>query len=89
MFRKNTFGSAPLAEYLLNRHLKDPIDEIELCGLCTDICVVSNALLIKAFLPEVKISVDASCCAGVTKEAHESALLVMRSCQINIMNGGG
>ena len=56
--------------------------EIELVGLCTDICVVSNALLLKAYLPEVKISVDPSCCAGVTPEKHEAALETMRSCQI-------
>jgi len=56
--------------------------EIELVGLCTDICVVSNALLLKAYMPEVPVSVDASCCAGVTPEKHEAALETMRSCQI-------
>ena len=55
---------------------------VELVGLCTDICVVSNALLLKAVLPEMKISVDASCCAGVTPQKHEAALETMRSCQI-------
>ena len=58
--------------------------EIEIIGLCTDICVVSNALILKARLPEVKISVDASCCAGVTPKSHETALDAMRMCQINI-----
>ena len=58
------------------------IESIELIGLCTDICVVSNALLLKAFLPEVPISVDAACCAGVTPEKHAAALETMRSCQI-------
>jgi len=58
--------------------------EIELVGLCTDICVVSNALLLKAFLPETKISVDASCCAGVTVEKHNAALETLRSCQVSI-----
>ena len=58
--------------------------EIELVGLCTDICVVSNALLLKAFLPETKISVDAACCAGVTVEKHNAALETLRSCQVNI-----
>ena len=58
--------------------------EIELVGLCTDICVVSNALLLKAFLPETKISVDASCCAGVTVEKNNAALETLRSCQVNI-----
>jgi len=58
---------------------------IELIGLCTDICVVSNALLLKAAMPEVEISVDASCCAGVTPEKHEAALDTMRSCQIQVI----
>ena len=53
-------------------------------GLCTDICVASNALLLKAFMPEVKISVDAACCAGVTPEKHLAALETMRSCQIQV-----
>ena len=56
--------------------------EIELIGLCTDICVVSNALLLKAAMPENRIRVDASCCAGVTPESHEAALTTMRMCQI-------
>ena len=58
---------------------------IELVGLCTDICVVSNALLLKAFLPEIPISVDSSCCAGVTKEKHLAALETLRSCQIEVL----
>ncbi len=53
-------------------------------GLCTDICVVSNALLLKSFLPENRISVDASCCAGVTPESHEAALATMKMCQIMV-----
>ena len=56
--------------------------ELELIGICTDICVVSNALLLKALLPEVKISVDSACCAGVTPEKHAAALETLRSCQI-------
>ncbi len=60
--------------------------EIELVGLCTDICVISNALLLKAFFPEVLISVDASCCAGVTPETHQAALSAMEMCQIRILN---
>ena len=58
--------------------------EIELVGLCTDICVVSNALILKALFPDVKISVDSSCCAGVTPQTHESALATMRMCQIEV-----
>lgn len=61
------------------------VDEIELCGLCTDICVVSNALILKAQYPEVDITIDASCCAGVTPETHQAALTTMKMCQINIV----
>lgn len=60
-------------------------EEIELIGLCTDICVVSNALILKAQFPNAKISVDASCCAGVTPQSHEAALLTMKMCQIDIL----
>ena len=59
-------------------------DEIELVGVCTDICVVSNALILKAKYPEAAISVDASCCAGVTPEKHKAALETMKSCQIDV-----
>ncbi len=59
-------------------------DEIELIGLCTDICVVSNALILKALFPEATISVDASCCAGVTSETHAAALTTMQMCQIDV-----
>ena len=62
-------------------------DEIELIGVCTDICVVSNALILKAMYPETHITVDAGCCAGVTLESHSAALLTMKSCQIDIING--
>lgn len=77
---KPTFGSISLA------HLagKGQYEEIELVGLCTDICVISNALLLKAALPEVPIRVDVSCCAGVTPESHETALKAMKMCQILI-----
>ena len=60
-------------------------DEIELVGVCTDICVVSNALILKALFPDVQISVDASCCAGVTPESHNAALLTMKMCQIDVI----
>lgn len=65
--------------------LKLNYEEIELIGVCTDICVISNALILKAQFPEVKITVDASCCAGVTPGLHEAALKVMKSCQINVI----
>lgn len=65
---------------------KEEIEEIELCGLCTDICVVSNALILRAKFPNTKIVVDARCCAGVTPEKHKAALEVMKSCQIDVIN---
>ena len=80
---KPTFGSTALAEDLRELSGKEDI-ELELVGLCTDICVASNALLLKAFMPEIKISVDAACCAGVTPEKHLAALETMRSCQIQV-----
>ncbi len=63
-------------------------EQIELIGVCTDICVVSNALLLKAFFPEAEISVDASCCAGVTPESHQAALTTMEMCQIQVIRPG-
>jgi len=66
--------------------VREGIEEIELIGLCTDICVISNTLTIKTFLPEVTIRVDASCCAGVTPESHKNALDAMKVCQIDIQN---
>lgn len=81
---KPTFGSEELAQRLLEESRKEEI-EIEFVGLCTDICVVTNALLVKTKLPEVKISVDASCCAGVTPESHEAALLTMKMCQVDVI----
>ena len=85
-FNKPTFGSQELGEYLKKYDANaEKIDSITLIGLCTDICVISNAMLIKAFLPEVPVKVDAKCCAGVTPEAHERALEAMTSCQIEIV----
>ena len=81
---KPSFGSVELCEYLCREHRAEPLDKITLIGLCTDICVISNAMLLKAFLPEVEIAVDASCCAGVTPESHTRALDAMRVCQIRI-----
>ncbi len=78
---KPTFGSVALAMMLM----QCGVSEIQLVGLCTDICVVSNALLLKANMPEVPISVDASCCAGVTPAKHDAAIETMKSCQINIL----
>ena len=85
-FEKPTFGSMELAEWLCERAENEDGkgETIELIGVCTDICVVSNALLIKAALPEADVIVDGSLCAGVTPEAHAAALMTMRSCQIEV-----
>lgn len=77
---KPTFGSIRLIELIKENGYED----IELIGLCTDICVVSNALLIKAHYPEIRVKVDASCCAGVTAKSHKAALATMQMCQIDI-----
>ena len=80
---KPTFGSVALMELLRGENEKEPL-AIELVGLCTDICVVSNALLLKAAMPETEILVDKNCCAGVTPETHRAALATMEMCQIQI-----
>jgi len=82
---KVTFGSAELGFKLAEMNAEEPIGSITLVGLCTDICVISNAMIVKAFLPEVPVRVDASCCAGVTPESHENALAAMKCCQIEII----
>ena len=81
---KHTFGSVDLPE-LISQAAAGEDFSVELIGLCTDICVVSNALLLKAYFPEKRIAVDAACCAGVTAALHEAALATMRSCQIDIL----
>ena len=81
---KPTFGSTDLTKALIAWHQQKPIDSVTLIGVCTDICVISNAMLIKAALPEIDVAVDAACCAGVTPERHETALLAMSACQIDI-----
>ena len=81
---KPTFGSTELPGYIQRNYIPDEIS-IELIGLCTDICVVSNALLLKASFPETEITVDATCCAGVTPESHQAALTTMKMCQINVI----
>lgn len=82
--KKHTFGTFKLSKWIekLTDLLSEKIEAIELIGVCTDICVISNALILKASFPEVPIYVDATCCAGVTPELHEAALKVMKSCQI-------
>lgn len=80
---KPTFGSVKLPEIVKNLSNGEDFS-LELVGLCTDICVVSNALLLKAHFPEVPICVDESCCAGVTPATHDAALSTMRMCQITV-----
>ena len=82
---KPTFGSEKLVQVLKEMDRKQPIDQITLLGLCTDICVVSNALLVKAAFPELDIRVLKDCCAGVTPESHEAALTTMKMCQIEVL----
>lgn len=81
VFDKPTFGSRKLGEFLASQ---EDVGQVTVIGLCTDICVISNALMIKAFLPEVPIVVEEKCCAGVTPESHEAALTAMKSCQIHV-----
>ena len=90
---KNTFGSVSLGELIRDRVEKglqtnNAVTEIELIGVCTDICVISNALLVKAFVPNLPVSVDAACCAGVTPESHDTAIKAMEACQIHVRNKG-
>ena len=82
--KKPTFGSVKLPK-LIAKAANGEDFKVTLIGLCTDICVVSNALLLKANFPEMQIAVDASCCAGVTPETHDAALATMRCCQIDIL----
>ncbi|MBE6945304.1 MAG: cysteine hydrolase [Ruminococcaceae bacterium] len=79
---KPSFGSPALAHMVSGL---ENIESIELVGVCTDICVISNAMLLKAALPEVPVAVDSTCCAGVTPESHETALKAMTACQIQIL----
>ena len=82
---KPTFGSCELGMRLKELAQHENIENITLIGVCTDICVISNAMIIKAFLPEVPVTVVKDCCAGVTPESHLRALEAMRSCQIEIV----
>ena len=79
VLEKPTFGATGLQQHVAG------CDEITVVGLCTDICVISNAMLLKAFLPEAKICVDSSCCAGVTPESHTRALEAMKMCHIDVL----
>ncbi len=83
---KPAFGSLELAEHIKTLHQQQPINRITLVGLCTDICVLSNALILKAALPEVSVHVDAACCAGASPEGHETALKALKPCQVVVEN---
>ncbi len=83
---KPTFGSTELAHTLEELHRQSPISQVTLIGICTDICVISNAMLVKATLPEADVVIDAACCAGVTPESHANALRAMQMCQMEIVN---
>ncbi|MCQ2508569.1 MAG: cysteine hydrolase [Dorea sp.] len=82
---KVTFGSSELGPMLVKMNAEDPIQTITVIGLCTDICVISNVMIAKAFLPEVPVLVDAKCCAGVSVETHENALRAMEVCQVKVI----
>lgn len=82
---KPAFGSLALGERLKELNEREGIESVTLIGLCTDICVISNAMILKAIMPEVPVCVDADCCAGVTVESHIRALEAMKVCQIQIM----
>ena len=84
VFNKPTFGSEKLAEEIKRLH-EEGIESITMVGLCTDICVVSNALLLKAAEPEIEIRCLADCCAGVTPASHQAALTTMKMCQISVI----
>ena len=84
IYEKETFGSSELAKDLASGRYAD-MEEIMLVGLCTDICVIANAMLCKTFLPELPVKVAADCCAGVTPESHKNGLNAMSMCQIEIV----
>lgn len=85
VIEKPTFGSIELMNWLSDLIDIQEVTEITFCGLCTDICVVSNALMAKAFFPNAVIVVDSTLCAGVTPETHEAALTTMKMCQIDVI----
>lgn len=82
---KVTFGSSELGPLLVKINDEEKINSITFVGLCTDICVISNVMIAKAFLPEIPIIVDAKCCAGVSVESHENALSAMGVCQVKVI----
>lgn len=85
IFDKPGFGSLALTAELIRQNAAEPVGCVTLIGVCTDICVISNAMLIKAALPEARVVIDADCCAGVTPENHRTALAAVRPCQIEVI----
>lgn len=85
IFDKSAFGSMEMVKYVSKLYEEKKVDEVELVGVCTDICVISNSMLLKSTMPELKIVVDSECCAGVTPESHRNALNAMNMCQIEII----
>ena len=81
IFNKTHFGSVDLMEYI---EAHDNIEYVEICGVCTDICVVSNALILKASSKDFPVLVNANLCAGTSKENHEAALLTMKNCHVDV-----
>lgn len=82
---KQAFGYIELGQILKHMDHEDPIENVTLIGLCTDVCVISNAMVIKAYLPNLHVIVDSDCCAGVTPKSHSTALRAMEACQIEIL----
>lgn len=88
VIEKGCLGSIALGQRLIEENRREPIRSVTLIGLCTDMCVISNALILKACLPEAEIRVDASCCAGASEKGHQTALDAMKTCQVIIENEG-
>ena len=83
--KKLNLSTECLIQQIKKNNNSDEIEEIQLIGVCTDICVISNALLIKSFIPEASITIDTTCCAGVTPDTHKNAIEAMKMCHINII----
>jgi nicotinamidase-related amidase len=84
VLQKSQYGYDGWGDFIIYDQIFSKTEEIEICGVCTDICVISNALMLRSLYPEIPITVDASCCAGLTPEKHKAALEVMKSCNINV-----
>lgn len=85
IFEKNSFGSIELIEYLKEINSNENLESIEFVGICTDICVVTNVLMVKGHLPEIPLFVDSKACSGVTPQSHKEALNTMRMCHVKIV----